>query len=418
MIFCLIKSWNSELYKKKLKEYNDFSKKDKNKINVILLDFWIKDKDKKEIIKDNLHLKIHFDKNLNKESIINIIEKNWNKKELLIIPGANDLHVNLVKTVYDYFGIDTTKNINIFTNKKELRKELKEKMYENNINSFTINKEDYNDCIEKSKIIKFPLILKAINWSVSNNVFFIKDEKELKFFFKKIQEINKEFQIEEYITWKMYSIDFFVNWNWNVWILPMLRIETSKELKLNKDFWNIIVKNEDYNFRNNEKISILINKLAKNLKLKRQFCHLEFFLTKEGNIKIIEINWRLGWYRIELYNSIFDKTILNLIHAKNLTNIELKNNTIFLKIYSFVEKEKNSWKYSLENLYNIINNYNWKIVEEYKIIKSWIEKIWPANLSYKYPYCIIIKTPKIPIKSQKMLELDILKEYNNYIINN
>jgi len=160
MIFCLIKSWNSELYKKKLKEYNDFSKKDKNKINVILLDFWIKDKDKKEIIKDNLHLKIHFDKNLNKESIINIIEKNWNKKELLIIPGANDLHVNLVKTVYDYFGIDTTKNINIFTNKKELRKELKEKMYENNINSFTINKEDYNDCIEKSKIIKFPLILK------------------------------------------------------------------------------------------------------------------------------------------------------------------------------------------------------------------------------------------------------------------
>lgn len=395
MYFWLLKHTNIEEYELYINEYSNFSKK-YNKNIVLIIEDNISNKDKEKILKRFLNIKIEFLKswkNLEENiiKIFEIIKRYYIEWDIFIIPWTNDSHGILVNNLYKKLWKKYTEDTNIFLYKDYLRNKLNENFTDNNIKFYTIEKKDkYNFSKIKKKInnFSFPLILKPTKWAWSKTVFFINNLKELEESINIIKDNEKVYQIEEFINWKMYSIDFYTNKNWVINFLPILRAYTSKELWLHEDLSNIFVHSE-VNFKYYNLLENFIQKISNKFKFYNQFWNIDFYITDDKELKIIEINWRIWAQKLHLYNSLIWESILNLtLWKKDFTKIKYINNIFFIKLYSFKSLKSGKWKFNYNLINEILsqNNKNTFI----KKMEEWKKDIWSSKLNFWYPAIMIL----------------------------
>jgi len=324
----------------------------------------------------------------NEEELKDIIYKNKLFKDNI------DLYLsNTTNKVYEYLEKYINKSSSYFDfNNKELVRNIlnKKELKKFNIKFY----DEINDFLNKEKDDFKVWIIKPNKWATSKYVFSWKRNEILKFFneYKNIFE-EKWVLIEELIKWKFYSIDII--WKRNneknyFSIFPSINVYLYKHINKNWWYWNILIDNNNNKFEEKyiqNKIKDFITNLLKETKVNWFFnFHIEFFLTEDNEIKIVEINPRLWWVRFDLYYHWY-----RLSQNKGLND--------FLKDISL-------WKNDFFNLFDLEKIYIWKL-------NFWFEKFHLKIWNLKENKIIWFKTKKVK-KALNHILLNKYKKTNNY----
>jgi len=198
---------------------------------------------------------------------------------------------------------------------------------------------------------------------------------------------NYEVVIEEFIDGQMYTIDYFVDQSSNVFKTSLVKTNTLKEEFNIDDFWiasEIVWEDIDKEI-NKDKLYIFIEKNIKACKIRNTFVHHEFKLTPKWELKTIELNWRIGWYRPEMYRKSLWVNILEFLFNKDLS-FTYKKYYQFIGLFPQKENDKDFiWieKCFLEDLIKLNSYYSYMIKSSY----IW-RKIWFTKNGYKYFWSI------------------------------
>lgn len=372
-----IKSYK-ELNKKDIKTILIFEEDNNNEINIDTSKY-----------KEDIWLEIKWFLNKNDcYDIINSYKKEYENIE--IYTYYEDL-ISLSSELKRFIWQQTTKNDKLFTSKK-LQRELLLK-HDKNI---TVNYIKYSSIeeINKKEILKlfnFPFIIKPSYWKSSSWVIKINSENELNEWIKNLKitlniinesKKDKDFEIiiEEFIDWQMYTIDYFVDQDQNIFISSLVKTNTLKEEYWIDDFWvcNETLWENINNEINKEKLLDFINKNIKACEIKNTFVHHEFKLTNNWFLKTIELNWRIWWYRTEMYLYANKFNILEYLFNKNIFPI---NHSYYKFVWLFPKSEKEKLFLWLKDKFieNIkkLKSYNWYMIKEsYLWKKIWFTKNW------------------------------------------
>ncbi len=331
----------------------------------------------------------------------------WEKQVFTYKEQLIPLSIKLKKSLWQ----QATENDNLFVSKKLQRQLLLEynKDIAVNYKKFsTVNEIDPDTIIKE---FEFPFIIKPSTWIASWWVYKIGFKKNFLKALKKIDEVIKkvsqdmnieknEIIIEEFIDGKMYTIDYFVDEKQNIYITKPVRTFTLKDEYWIDDFgitkeilWDKIEKEIEEN-----KLLKFIENNVKACKIRNHFVHHEFKLTSNWQLKTIELNWRIWWFRREMYRLAYNLTILEYLFNKNI-NPQFKQYYMFVglfptkemnKIYSWIKDEFLKQIKSLSSFYQI------------KLRQAYIwNKIWFTKNGYKFFW-----TLRLVNKSYKQIEKD------------
>lgn len=215
--------------------------------------------------------------------------------------------------------------------------------------------------------LRFPLIIKPVWWIESRWVNKVNNYNELLSTLNILQQAlsmldkkglkKKDILIEEFVDWKAYSIDYFVDQDQTIIKSRPVYITFWIDLWY-MDFFNyyrLISKSVEESI-DMVKLDEFINKSVKWWGIRNTFIHHEFKVSSRWEFKSIEINWRIGWYRIELYNHWYWLNLLKFPFIEINPNIKLLNNMIVFAIYP-----NRQW---------ILNWYNMKLIEYIQSLSS------------------------------------------------
>ena len=385
-----------------------------------------------EKLKDNNVKTIIFDKSPN------IIESNWtiklsytDQKDLIqkikklnlkdfFIHTFDEQSIWLTNELRKYFNQKITTHYQAFENKDFQREKLLE--YDKSI---TVNYQIIKD-LKKFKLeLDFPLVIKPIRWAQSRWVKIIKSKAELEQYLTEYQKIlekvweswykNESFLLEEFIDGSAYSVDYFVDENWDFTLTKPVFLEFGIDIWLD-DFCNIsrVISQEKENKLDLEKLKEFLEKNIKALWIKNTFVHHEFKFTNKQQFKTIELNWRIGWFRLDMYDKCYNINLLEIPFQKQ-TNWYLKNplQTNYAVWALYPEKE---WIFKKINdkIFNQIKKL--PSLESIKIINSKIgQKIWPSKNWYSRVWFIRLNNPDF---QQFQKDYAFIKgNYENLIIN-
>ena len=255
--------------------------------------------------------------------------------------------------------------------------------------SWSIKDLSYHQIKQK---VGIPFILKPTNgvqssWvaKIHNKNEFVDYKENFKNLAKKSLEkwIESDILIaEEFIDGVLYSIDYFV---WADWIIRLS--EPIKE-KLWVDIWvddyfvlsRITTRDTQDTFRyiNLEKF---VSDSVEAMKIKNSFVHHEFKINSKWELKTIEVNGRIGWWRHELMYRAFGINFFRFIIDEKQVFPKIQQNVIWINILA-----TRPWilRWFNENLLNQIK----KLPSVYEIIKSeseinnevWLTKDWFSRL--------------------------------------
>jgi len=216
-----------------------------NNIQTTIYTKRISDKDKKRL---NI-LKIKWIEIIMYKDNYDLINK-INKFKNPFIQCFDERLISLLNLIKEKIWINNSTYSDIFFNKDLQRELLLEYDSDITVNYLKININDLNnDLIEKIKNIWFPLIVKP-KWGASSRwVKILNNTKEIN---KYIDDYKKtiikmeeswywkinELLFEEYIDWIAWSIDYFVDERQNIYSLPPVYLEFSKDIWIN-DLANI-----------------------------------------------------------------------------------------------------------------------------------------------------------------------------------
>jgi len=242
-----------------------------------------------------------------------------------------------------------------------------------------ISEIDFNDL---KKQFGLPFILKPKDWQESSWVAKIQNKDEFDNYIIE-NSYRKEILVEEFIDWDKYSIDYFVSESGYFTMNKIVKASLATDIWIN-DFFvlSAIITNDIETYIDENKIKKFVEDNIKATGIKNTFVHHEFKLTSKWELKTIELNWRIGWYRIEMYNLVYWYNLLEAIFWKSNTYL-LKNNFTVFAIYPtkrWILKEFNAKLLekikSLKSFYciNILKDkYIWK---EIWLTKDGFKKVW------------------------------------------
>lgn len=306
--------------------------------------------------------------------------------DIIFINTFDELLVEEVNTLRKRLGITTSENISVFRNKSEQRRMLKENFPE----STTFFKKI--DITAQKESLFFPCVIKPINGVQSSWVELLSSYEEYEIYKErsKVLEWNMkerwiwklDYIIEEYIQWDMYTLNYFVNSQGEIFYTPLVKVLGVQKLWIN-DFSNycrISGKKTEKEIPE-KKWKEFVEKTVKALELKNTFIHHEFKYTPEKELKTIEINGRIGGYRLEIIRDSYDFNLLSLLFHRSITEWSLTN------IATFVVYADRRW--ILKAFNNTILNQIWKLksfsrmnIKENMIGKEvWFTKDWFTKLA-------------------------------------
>jgi len=315
---------------------------------------------------------------------------------------SQEQEINFWNTIKKYANQKTTKNIKIFTN-KYLQRSIIWKIYPETIVQYKYITQKEAKNISEKKLPPMPCIVKPTWWiqssgvcKIKNHMEYIKSLKIIEQSFEKLKNkklLNKKIIIEEYIDWKMYTIDYYVDENQNIIVAKPVFIKLWIDYWIN-DFCNILritskdVENEIDNTSMNE----LIKKTVYWWNIRNTFVHHEFKINSKWEYKTIEINWRIWWYRLSMYQVWYHLNLLSFPFQKRNKSYSIKKNTA-----TFVLYPKKNWSFmgfndeiidkikKLRSFYKIQQSKN-NIWEKIGLTKSGYSNLWfiiLANWDYK-----------------------------------
>lgn len=321
--------------------------------------------------------------------IINTMNDNYNEKWLYFFWYNNIEEIKEIISNYEIIETTTFDEwlIDIVI---EIKKHLWDKNIENNKifrskflqrqklleydESITV-KYKYTESIEKIDIneiereIWYPFIMKPVKWIQSQFVYKVNDRKNFqetldsfkkwnKEHLNKLNESNNiEILFEEFVDWVMYSIDYYVSQIWTILYSKPVKVIFWKDLWVD-DFFNFV--RLSWKSIDNElswvDINWFINKCVEATWIRWTFVHHEFKLNSKWELKTIEMNWRIWWYRLEMMREWYNFNLFKFILWEKMQNINSDNNVWIFVIYS-----TKRW---------ILKGFNEKLIGEIENMKS------------------------------------------------
>ncbi len=351
----------------------------------------------------------------------NILDKIWNY-EIIEATTLTEWIIPILHEFKEILGKQISKEKDLFRNKK-IQRELLLK-YDKNI-SISYKKINSISDISLDEIkweFEFPFIIKPVSWIQSQLVFKVENDPHFEEVKNSIINANKEhlnrlnnwsdngLLIEEYIDWEMYSIDYYVDENQNIFSSKPVKVHLWPELWID-DFMNYnrisgkLVENELSNYD----LEWFIKKNVKATDIRWTFIHHEFKLNSKWQLKTIELNWRIWGFRLEMMLESYWFNMFRFFFKEELKQENWINNCVFL-IYS-----KERW---------ILKWFNYKLIEQVKNLKSFLninifeELIWKEVWLTKdwFPKSMLIKL-KNENNEDFAKDISFLKEnYNNFLI--
>lgn len=373
------------------------------------------DKDKKANLEKEWYI---FQEYSSEEYLLEFSHKLNSEKNNIKVYTYREAFINLMFNIKKSLNQEISEIENIFISKKLQRENLLK--YDKNI---TVNFLKFNNLseIKIEEVLKefnFPFIIKPSSWISSAWVIKINSIEDLEKAillledtFKEIIRIsqieNYEIVIEEFIDWKMYTIDYFVDEYWIIHKSKIIRTKTLKEEYNIEDFWitKEVLWKEIETEIDEEKLNIYLEKCVKWCKVKNTFIHHEFKLTSKWKLKTIELNWRIWWYRLEMYKKAYNLDLIEFLFNKNIKP-EFKNNYTFIWLFPKEELNKNFVKIDegfIKKINKLESFYNFMIKKEYICKKIWFTKNW-----FKYFWTI-----RLLNKDFLQMEKDYLYIKNN-----
>jgi len=397
LIYLVRKAWLISIpYKNK-----DIFKNIKNKYDVDVIIVSINNepeklnKEETEKKQELINMWFSFQKFINEKELIKFIKKiKWNVQVYTYKENTSIIAFRMKKALWQKI----TKNINLFAEKKLQRKSLLEYNKDITVNYKKIDNVENIDIKEILEIFDFPFIMKPSSWIASSWVYKINTVKELEDAISNIKKVilkNKkiiwldleEIIFEEYIDWKMYTIDYFVDENQNIHLTKLVRTFTLKDEYWIEDFWitkEILWKKVEKKIPSDQ-LNKFIESNVKACWIRNTFVHHEFKLTNNWQLKTIELNGRIGWHRPNMYQAAYKISPLEFLFNRKL---KPKFKEYYMFIWLFPTKERNL-------IYGWLVN---EFIERIKDLPSFLKivlkkemiggKIWLTKNAYRFFWTI------------------------------
>lgn len=319
--------------------------------------------------------------------------------KIIFVYTAMELLINTVNEIRQLIWQVVSDYPNIFRDKSLQRELIQKHNPELGIKFLKWKVEDFK-ISEIEKKIAYPFIIKPIDWVQSSWVQKIEKRADFKKYIENYESFrkrlkdrwidNKELIIEEFIDWNLYTLDYFVDENWYVYIS-----KPAQEI-LWIDLWVedycVVARMSSLNVELDlkwKRLKTFVNSTVSACAIKNTFVHHEFKLTSKWKLKTIELNWRIGWWRVSLMKKAYSFNLFELIINRDIKPGKLKENNIVVIVYAIkkwvLEKFNNKILSNisrLESVYDISlnENYLWK---EVWLTKDWFTKLWGIKLSHK-----------------------------------
>ncbi len=380
------------------------------------------------------------------KDLINKLEKFW----ILLFNYSNkeDLKEKILEFQKDYEVIFVSTPLELLVNSVNEIKQILERPISNNPDIFRdkyLQREliaEHNPDLwikflkwtpEKLKIaeieekIWYPFIIKPVDWLQSSWVAKIKNKCQFEEYIKWYMDFhnrlknrwvdNKLLIVEEFINGKLYSIDYYVCHEWNTAISKPVKVLLWVDIWV-EDYANIARKitdktEDEFKWK---RLKTFINSTVKATGIKNVFVHHEFKINSKWEFKTIELNGRIGWWRLDLMKRTYGLNLYELLVKPDLKPWKLKENNIYVNIYatkrwilkSFNKKllEKISKR---ETVYEIDMNETF-LDNEVWLTKDWFVKVWAIKLASKDNKEITKDFNYIKNKYKDLLDIDEIKK--------
>lgn len=361
----------------------------------------------------------------NKEDLKQQVLDFSNEYEVIFVNTSLELLVNIVNEVKAALWHPLSDNPNIFRNKFLQRELIQNHNPELWVKHVKWTPEEL-DLKQIEDYVKYPFIIKPVDWVQSSWVAKITNKKdfqkyivEYKDFHDRLQARwvdNKELIVEEFIDWKLYSIDYFVTSEWEARISKPVKVRLWIDVKVN-DYCNIAriaTEKTEWEFKW-KRLKWFVESTIKATWIRNTFVHHEFKINSKWELKTIELNGRIGWGRLELLKRAYDFNMYELLIWPEVKPGKLKENNIAVNIYATkrwilkwfdekvfkkIEERKSVFaiKYDLCAI--------WK---EIWLTKDWFIKIWVIKLKNKDYKELAKDFNYIKSKYKDLLDIEVIK---------
>lgn len=332
----------------------------------------------------------------NESDLKNKISQDYVKYNVVFINTAVEWMIELCAEIKKTLWEAITTHSSAFRDKSQQRELLASHDQNLAIKHVTISHNNVNiHSIESA--LEYPFVIKPSSWIQSAWVSIISSRKELENYLWKYNDFllkfssrafdtgllknNSTLVCEEYLDWKMFSIDYFVNYSGEFINTPIVEVKIGQDIWID-DFMNYARSFRESEIKNitEEKISRLIETTIAALWIKNTFIHHEFKLTSSWKLKTIEINGRIGWYRPEMIEEALEFNWFTSVLWET-PEAKLKNNFCSFLVYpekKWILKDFNQELFSqiekLNSIYSVnkIESFIWK---EIWLTSQWFTKV-------------------------------------------
>lgn len=314
------------------------------------------------------------------------------QNEILAVTCRSEINIDsfskLVPNV-PYLKTPTSESLDWSIQKTMMRKRFR--AHDKKITpKFSIVKDYSKVTIEKLKEkVGFPLVVKpsglASSLLISTCYYEEELEETLKEAFKKIKKIYKEndrkkepeILVEQFMEGDMFSIDGYVTSNGRIYLCPLVRVKTGKQIGFDDFFGYQRILPARVEKNSAEKAREVSKKGIYALGLRSVSVHIELMRLEDG-WKIIEIGPRVGGYRCLMYQLSYGinhalNDVLIRIPQKPIIPKKVKGHTAVFLLYAKKEGKLQAIKgvkkvQELESFYDI--KINKKIGDMCKFAKN------------------------------------------------
>lgn len=310
-----------------------------------------------------------------------------------------EILINLTDELKQTLGQSVSEHQNIFRDKHLQRELIKEHNPELGI-KFLNGEHDQLDIDEIEEKVGYPCIIKPVDGVQSSWVGKINNRKDFDEYVNSYQEFHDrlkskgidthELIVEEFIDWKLYSIDYFVDQEGNTFISKPVKVKLGIDIGV-QDYCNIariVSEKTEWEFKW-KRLKTFINSTVKATGVKNTFVHHEFKINSKGEFKTIELNGRIWGWRLEVMMKSYDLNMYEFIVNPEVKPWKLKNNVMGINLYATKKWILNGYNQKLlekiskrESVYAIETDEGvlWK---EIWLTKDGFEKVWVIKIIHK-----------------------------------
>jgi hypothetical protein len=369
-----------------------------------------------KIIKNKIQTSISYNKD---DQFIWYIQDNYKIEDVIITTFSESL-VGFCHYLKKILWQTYTQYYDIFLDKNKQRLSTKE-YPEIGVQSYTIWLE-HNLKIEDINYLSYPLIIKPVAGVGSRWVQKITNFEELKNAILIIKDTliilweknlhNKKIIIEEYIDGEQYVFNYFVNNNSNYTLSLPTKVFTLQDININ-DFgnWIRLITPDIYDNIDNIKLHNNISKTIIWWKIANTYVSHNIKITPNGEYKTVEINWRIGWYRLEMNWLAAKYNLFNAIIDNNtIEHINIKKSLAVISIRPIWSSKLKSFNKDIINKIKWLQSF-WRLTLHTKLIG---EVVWLSHQWYSPLGTIVLLNENHNIFNQ---DLNTIKELYIHIIN-